>query len=110
MEERQGEEPEVKASDEPRAGVMRQLFDTNTLYYWGPGWVRWFVLRFVLLVIGTEVGAVLWRVVVDSDGERSFFERMLTNVYIWACLIATLIYAIVDRRARRREEQWRYQA
>ncbi|WP_143465642.1 hypothetical protein [Kribbella sp. ALI-6-A] len=83
-------------------GVVRRLFDIDT--YVSPwsraGW-RWVVARLVLFVVGSELGSLLWRIV-DPTGDRSFLERLVTNVYIWACVVVTASYALQERRARRR--------
>jgi hypothetical protein len=82
-------------------GVLRRLFDFNSDdYTWtGFGW-RWLLARLGLFVVGSQLGSLLWRIV-DPTGDRSFLERLYTNVYIWACLIITAVYAIIERRARR---------
>jgi hypothetical protein len=84
-------------------GVLRQLLDVNT--FWDPerksGGFRWIAARLGLFVVGTGIGSVLWGLV-DPGSDRSLVERVVSNVYIWACLIATAVYAVLDRRARRR--------
>ncbi|NEA32013.1 hypothetical protein [Streptomyces sp. SID13031] len=97
--------PEAPAADTQagRAGVVRELFDINTFYAAGkPGRLRWYAIRLGLFVLGSGIGWILWRIIdADSAGGRSFGERLLTNAYLWTCLIATAFYAIHDRRTRR---------
>jgi hypothetical protein len=84
-------------------GIFRQLFDINSFYSEeGRGWRLWLV-QVVLFGVGNGVGWLIWRIVdADSASDRSFWERLLTNAYIWTCLIATAAYALRDWLARRR--------
>lgn len=104
MEDPQQKQPElaIVGTPAPRIGIVRQLFDINA-FYTGPGrgWRLW-GSQVLLFVAGTVLGSIFWRLVHDdSAGDRSFLERMLTNVYIWACLLTTGFYALRDWRARR---------
>ncbi|WBQ06833.1 hypothetical protein [Kribbella sp. CA-293567] len=85
------------------AGVMRELFDLNTIYESDkPGRLRWWVVRLVLFGIGSWIGGLIWRVVhAESEDNRALWQSLLTNAYFWAGLLATGCYAIYDRRVRR---------
>jgi hypothetical protein len=102
MEESRLEQPEPTAEAQaPKVGVVRQLLDVNC--FWEPwwGWRQW-LIQLGLFGVGSEIGGLIWRLIdADSASDRSFFERMLTNAYVWTCLIATALYALHDRRTRR---------
>ncbi|WP_020391413.1 hypothetical protein [Kribbella catacumbae] len=104
MDEQRPEQPTAD-TQAGRAGIVRELFDINSMYNpRTPAWPRW-LGRLVLFGVGSGIGGILWRVVDDSAGDRSFGERMLTNVYIWATLIATGLYALHDWRMRRQNAE-----
>jgi hypothetical protein len=81
---------------------LRQMFDINTMYSDDSGgWRRW-IYRLLLFGAGSGAGWLIWRLVDPaSAGDRSFLERMVTNVYVWACLILTGVYWLLDRRRDR---------
>ncbi|ADB34141.1 hypothetical protein Kfla_5125 [Kribbella flavida DSM 17836] len=84
------------------AGVVRRLFDINTIT--GPRVPRWFLwtlARLGLLVVGNVIGRILWELVTgEPAGDRGLVERVVCNAYLWACLVATGVYALYDRRQR----------
>jgi hypothetical protein len=98
----QSEESTVDARP-GRVGIFRELFDINSYSAGeGRGWRIWLV-QVVLFGVGSGVGWLIWRIVdADSADDRSFFERILTNAYVWSCLIVTAVYALRDWLARRR--------
>lgn len=98
----QSEQPTVDAPAR-QVGIFRQLFDIDSFYSQeGRRWRLWLV-QVVLFGVGNGVGWLIWRIVdADSAGDRSFWERMLTNAYIWTVLIVTAVYAVRDWLARRK--------
>ncbi|MFG1819436.1 hypothetical protein ACGFIF_37140 [Kribbella sp. NPDC049174] len=88
------------------AAVVRKLFDINTFYGAGASGVRWYVARLGLLAVGNGIGGVLWGIVSDEPaGDRWFGERLISNAYLWVCLIATGLYAVYDRRVQRQRAE-----
>lgn len=84
-------------------GGLRELFDINSYYSDKPGALKRWIARILLFGLGSLAGwAIWWLVDPDSAGDRSFLERMVTNVYVWTCLVATAIYHLRDRRAAAR--------
>ncbi|WP_328996702.1 hypothetical protein OG394_18830 [Kribbella sp. NBC_01245] len=41
----------------------------------------------------------------EAAGDRWFGERLISNTYVWACLIATGLYALYDRRIQRQRAE-----
>ncbi|NEA31258.1 hypothetical protein [Streptomyces sp. SID13031] len=83
------------------------MFDIDTFFgAGGSRWFRWFVARLVLFAVGNGIGGVLWGLISDEPaGDRSLPERFITNAYIWACLIATGLFALYDRQAKRQRTE-----
>lgn len=106
MEGTQPQQSEESTVDAPagRVGILRQLFDIDS-FYTQEGW-RWrlWLVQVALFGVGDGVGWLIWRIVdADSASDRSFWERLLTNAYIWTCLIVTGVYAFRNWLARRKD-------
>jgi hypothetical protein len=82
------------------AEILRELLDLNTIFDSDrPGRFRWWLIRLAFFALGSGAGWVLWWIIdAESASDRSWWESMLTNVYFWAALIATSVYALRDRR------------
>jgi len=103
MDDQGAQQREQGTAGTKAGGAVRELFDFNFMYEGDAPWWRQWLIRFALFGAGSLLGEFLWGIVVEDAGDRSFWERLLTNVYIWACLITTGLYALGDWRARRKK-------
>ncbi|TDD49377.1 hypothetical protein E1263_32215 [Kribbella antibiotica] len=80
--------------------VLRGLFDINTMYEGeGKRWWVWWLARILLWGLGGSLGGLLWELVTDTTADgRPFYERLLTNVYLWTTLLTTGVLALYARR------------
>jgi hypothetical protein len=91
---------DARAGDD---GIVRELFDVNTFFLAGrQGWPRWFAIRLILFVLGSVIGGILLRIIDKQPvGDIWFVGGLISNAYIWACVIATALYGVRDRQAHR---------